>query len=384
MASASVPASASIASRRARCFGADASVLSTSSSSRAPEWSNARGRAGSRVARSARCELLDWRSRDAKGSRRARHAAASGPSDLSNPSDPSGAEREGSLWLPGSRASSTIATVNRRGLLLAGGVASVAAAADLAAPPPSRAFIDLPSRLHNRYFLVRHGESTLDTRSMFLTNPSFKYDTTYGLTRAGAQQMHLAAQIIQDEYDGAPSWLYTSNFQRSFQSALILREDLGMLFSQLRTEFSGLLDPRKMGDLDFKSTAAWPSVWEGDTRDPLNTPPRFRRPCNPPRASSPRAMCIDARSSVSLASRPRTSARTSCSCLTRTPSRCSPPHSWARICAIITRIGRWSWGRCGAWISRPCRRVRISRPQISGASTPSATRRSTITPRGRE
>lgn len=273
MASASVPASASIASRRARCFGADASVLSTSFSSRAPEWSNARGRAGSRVARSARCELLDWRSRDAKGSRRARHAAASGPSDLSNPSDPSGAEREGSLWLPGSRASSTIATVNRRGLLLAGGVASVAAAADLAAPPPSRAFIDLPSRLHNRYFLVRHGESTLDTRSMFLTNPSFKYDTTYGLTRAGAQQMHLAAQIIQDEYDGAPSWLYTSNFQRSFQSALILREDLGMLFSQLRTEFSGLLDPRKMGDLDFKSTAAWPSVWEGDTRDPLNTPP---------------------------------------------------------------------------------------------------------------
>ena len=177
------------------------------------------------------------------------------------------------MWLPGSRASSTIATVNRRGLLLAGGVASVAAAADLAAPPPSRAFIDLPSRLHNRYFLVRHGESTLDTRSMFLTNPSFKYDTTYGLTRAGAQQMHLAAQIIQDEYDGAPSWLYTSNFQRSFQSALILREDLGMLFSQLRTEFSGLLDPRKMGDLDFKSTAAWPSVWEGDTRDPLNTPP---------------------------------------------------------------------------------------------------------------
>lgn len=276
MASASAPACASIASRRARCFGADASVLSTSSSSRASEWSIARGRARSRVARSARCELLDWRSRGAKDGRRARRAAASDPSDPSDPSGgarASGAAREGSLWLPGSRASATIATVNRRGLLLAGGVASVAAAADLAAPPPSRAFIDLPSRLHNRYFLVRHGESTLDTRGMFLTNPSFKYDTTYGLTRAGAQQMHLAAQIIQDEYDGAPSWLYTSNFQRSFQSALILREDLGMLFSQLRTEFSGLLDPRKMGDLDFKSTAAWPSVWEGDARDPLNTPP---------------------------------------------------------------------------------------------------------------
>jgi len=85
--------------------------------------------------------------------------------------------------------------------------------------------------------------------------------------------MHEAAAIIAEEYDGAPSWLYTSNFQRSFQSALIIREDLGMLFSQLRTEFSGLLDPRKMGALDFGSTASWPAVWEGDAADPTNTPP---------------------------------------------------------------------------------------------------------------
>lgn len=108
---------------------------------------------------------------------------------------------------------------------------------------------------------------------MILSNPSFKYDTTYGLTRTGMAQMHAAAKTIAETYDGAPSWLYTSNFQRSFQSALILREDLGMLFSQLRTEFSGLLDPRKMGDLDFKSADALNRVWEGDSRDPLNTPP---------------------------------------------------------------------------------------------------------------
>ena len=114
-------------------------------------------------------------------------------------------------------------------------------------PPPARAFIDLPSRLHNRYFLVRHGESTLETRGLVLSNPSFKYDTTYGLTRAGMAQMHAAARTIAETYDGAPSWLYTSNFQRSFQSALIVREDLGMLFSQLRAEFSGLLDPRENG-----------------------------------------------------------------------------------------------------------------------------------------
>ena len=71
MASASVPASASIASRRARCFGADASVLSTSSSSRAPEWSNARGRAGvaSRARRGASCWTGDRATPRAAGAR---------------------------------------------------------------------------------------------------------------------------------------------------------------------------------------------------------------------------------------------------------------------------------------------------------------------------
>ena len=175
-------------------------------------------------------------------------------------------------------------------------------------PPPARAFIDLPSRLHNRYFLVRHGESTLETRGLVLSNPSFKYDTTYGLTRAGMAQMHAAARTIAETYDAAPSWLYTSNFQRSFQSALIVREDLGMLFSQLRTEFAGLLDPRKMGDLDFKSVDTLNAVWEGDLRDPLNTPPV---PASlQPSAPSPRATCTAARSSASRGWRARTTART--------------------------------------------------------------------------
>jgi len=139
--------------------------------------------------------------------------------------------------------------------------------------PRARAFIDLPSRLHNRYFFVRHGESVLDERGIFLTNPSFKYDATYGLTRRGTMQMQRAAKTILEEYDGAPAWLYTSNFQRSFQSALVLREECGLLFSQMRTEFSGLLDPRKMGALDFGPQTAWEEVWANDALDPTSTPP---------------------------------------------------------------------------------------------------------------
>jgi len=145
----------------------------------------------------------------------------------------------------------------------------------------ANAFIDLPSRLHNRYFLVRHGESTLDVRNQILSNPSYKYDTTFGLTAKGVQQIHEAARIIIEEYDGSPSWLYTSNFQRSFQSALCMREDLGLLFSEVRTEFSGLLDPRKMGALDFEDQSNWNDVWENDIKDPLSTPPPVKDSLQP-------------------------------------------------------------------------------------------------------
>ena len=143
----------------------------------------------------------------------------------------------------------------------------------LTRPRRAAAFIELPSRLHNRYFFVRHGESVLDVRKQVLSNPSFKYDATFGLTGRGREQMREAARIILEEYDGAPAWLYTSNFQRSFQSALVLREELGLLFSQMRTEFSGLLDPRKMGALDFGPQSAWEDVWANDLEDPRSTPP---------------------------------------------------------------------------------------------------------------
>jgi len=166
------------------------------------------------------------------------------------------------------------ASVERRRFLIGASLVTTNARDAVVVPKDARAFIDLPSRLHNRYFLVRHGESELDRRKVILSNPSFKYDATYGLTRKGEGQMRDAARrIVSNEFDGAPSWLYTSNFQRSFQSALIVREEVGLLFSQMRTEFSGLLDPRKMGALDFGSVNAWESVWANDLENPLSTPP---------------------------------------------------------------------------------------------------------------
>lgn len=134
-----------------------------------------------------------------------------------------------------------------------------------------------PCRLRNRYFLVRHGESELEARDLLLSNAAFKYDATYGLTERGRAQMVEAAETILDtKWEGGaaePAWIYTSNFQRTWQSALILRDELGLLFSDMRTEFSGLLDPRKVGALDWQSIDNMNAVWANDAKDPSSTPP---------------------------------------------------------------------------------------------------------------
>lgn len=138
--------------------------------------------------------------------------------------------------------------------------------------PRAEAFIALPSRLHNRYFLVRHGESKLELEQMILSDPSCKYDFNFSLTNRGREQMRNAALEIE-RMGGSVSWIYTSNFQRAFQSALILREELGLLYSNFRTEFSGLLDPRKMGRLERSKVDNWKTIWEQDQVDLHSAPP---------------------------------------------------------------------------------------------------------------
>ena len=83
--------------------------------------------------------------------------------------------------------------------------------------------------------------------------------------------MHEAARIILEEYDGSPSWLYTSNFQRSFQTALVMREDLGLLFSEVRTGLA-VVGPEEMGSLDFQDRSIGKkfgkTIWEIRYRPP--------------------------------------------------------------------------------------------------------------------
>jgi len=128
------------------------------------------GRRTCRGQPSIRCELLDRRDYGngegggGVGGRRRSEGAVGGGGRLGSlQPKPQG------LYLPGQHSSSPLPPLltpllTRRGTLLGSAAVAAAASADLILPAPATAFIDLPSRLHNRYFLVRHGESLLDTR----------------------------------------------------------------------------------------------------------------------------------------------------------------------------------------------------------------------------
>jgi len=108
---------------------------------------------------------------------------------------------------------------------------------------------------------------------LILADPATKYDVQFGLTERGGRQMQKAAEFISEYPGAAPSWIYSSNFERSKKSAFVLREELGMLFSDMRFEFSGLLDPRKVGRLERGSQREMEKVWEGDLLDATVAPP---------------------------------------------------------------------------------------------------------------
>ena len=131
-----------------------------------------------------------------------------------------------------------------------------------------------------RGFWKCHGESTLEdytwpdgSQGKLLSNPGFKYDFGWSLTEKGRAQLLKTADHMEEELDFDDGWIYTSNFQRSYQSALVLRESMSMGFAFLRTEFSGLLDPRKVGDLDGKPSATMAPVYANDANDVFSTPP---------------------------------------------------------------------------------------------------------------
>lgn len=80
-----------------------------------------------------------------------------------------------------------------------------------------------PIRLVNRYYLVRSGESTFETRGVINTNPVAKTSVDSGLSEEGKKQTILAAKNLSAL--GACDdncWIWPSINQRAYQTAEII------------------------------------------------------------------------------------------------------------------------------------------------------------------
>lgn len=179
---------------------------------------------------------------------------------------------------------STLA-LSRRELWLSASAA--AAASSVPMPPAARAFITGGQEVRNRYILIRHGESwASETRKdRIITNPGLKYDQQWGITEVGREQMMEAGRHLEEDLGIVPEWVFTSNFSRAFQSAVVLRAKLVLPWAQLRLlEGPNLIDPRYTGSFDETLTVqSGPGalrgqqlrelIWENDLVDYNYKPP---------------------------------------------------------------------------------------------------------------
>ena len=173
--------------------------------------------------------------------------------------------------------------LTRRGLVLTASAATLS----LSLSPTAHAFLTGGQDVRNRYILIRHGESwASETRKdRIISNPGLKYDQQWGITETGREQMVRAGRRLEEELGIVPEWVYTSNFSRAFQSAVVLRATMVLPWAQLRLlEGPNLIDPRYMGSYDetlavqsgpgaLRGQQLREIVWENDLLDYDFKPP---------------------------------------------------------------------------------------------------------------
>ena len=111
----------------------------------------------------------------------------------------------------------------------------------------------LPAPMKNNVILMRAGESKRDAEDRVETNPVKKLAVTNALTPEGRLQVLDAAKRIceDDEIGLIPSWIYTSNTERAYESATILARECQLGQNRVVPEFS-FLDARGMGAYEGK------------------------------------------------------------------------------------------------------------------------------------
>lgn len=176
------------------------------------------------------------------------------------------------------RACACRASLNRRGVLLAISGAAAASALPVISPGLAHAaLVQFPANsLHNRYILVRAGESNAEDQDMAFTNPVWKTSMMAGLSERGKAQVVrgvVPALRALNVCEDSSCWIWPSITQNSYQTGEVIAAISGIGRSRLIPEYS-FLDLRGLGALDGKPVAtAYQLLHEGDAFDPNYKPP---------------------------------------------------------------------------------------------------------------
>jgi len=116
-------------------------------------------------------------------------------------------------------------------------------------------------RLHNSYYVMRHGRSLANERGLIVSHPDNGCDG-YGLADAGREQVRQSLRARNDL--GADLRIVSSDFLRARESAEIAASMLGCT---LPPSLEPRLRERDFGEYELGSDDAYENVWQEDCRD---------------------------------------------------------------------------------------------------------------------
>jgi probable phosphoglycerate mutase len=121
--------------------------------------------------------------------------------------------------------------------------------------------LDLVRVLRNRYYAMRHGQSVANVRGIIVSGPERGRSAEFGLSALGREQAVTAA-AGSGLADGTVIW--SSDFSRAAQTALLVAESLGAAAAEVSTA----LRERWFGDFEGTPVANYETVWAADATDP--------------------------------------------------------------------------------------------------------------------
>jgi probable phosphoglycerate mutase len=122
--------------------------------------------------------------------------------------------------------------------------------------------------LNNKYFALRHGESTANVEGIIVSTPENGIDK-YGLSENGRSQVEKTIEKAKsDKLLDSKTRIISSDFKRAFESAAIAGQ---ILDTEYLIEPEPRLRERDFGSFELLSNEHYQTVWDKDALDGSHT-----------------------------------------------------------------------------------------------------------------